>query len=469
MTFDAVAFDRVVQERIDAWTAELVEFLRFPSEQDQPEALEAAAQWTAERLARLGAAVEVVRLEWDEGEEDARYIPPLVVGEIGEGPRTLNLVQHYDVQPAVPFELWTTPPYEPDVRDGRVWARGATDNKGEFLPRLWAVEAMLAAGIALPCRIRFLVEGQEEAGSRNLDELLDLRPMYREADGALIEGGGLTLEGEPDIVGGGRGMIVVELIARTIAHDAHSSLNVILPNAGIRLVQALATLWDQDGRPAVDGLKVGVRAPSPSQLALLEDYPTGEKLDEYRAEFGVDRFLGGLDGLEALEALTFQPTCNLQGIWSGYTGPGVKTVTPAEAHARIDIRLVPDQDPDEVFEALRAHLAERGFADIQLIRHEAERAWWTDPAHPIVRTAVAVSEEATGKKALLSVSMPGTVPMWQVCSEHRVPATTLGAGRDDCKAHAPDENIRIEDLVMATRIAGRFYRAFADLPEVPKA
>jgi acetylornithine deacetylase/succinyl-diaminopimelate desuccinylase-like protein len=459
---DFEAFDRIVDERIGTWADELVEYLRIPSEQDQADALEQAAAWTAERLRRVGAEVDVVRAD-GRTREASIPVPPLVVGQLGDGPRTLNLVQHYDVQPAVPFDLWETPPYEPAMRDGRIWARGATDNKGEFMPRLWAAEALVAAGSPLPCRLRYLVEGQEESGSKNLEDILDTRPDLREADAALIEGGGLTLQGQPEIDAGVRGILILELSVRSIAHDAHSSLASILPNAGVRLVQALATLWNSDGLPAFEGIDAGVRSPTPSQLGIVDAYPVS-KLDELRAEFQVEALSGGLDGHEAFRAMAFRPTCNLQGVWSGYTDPGIKTITPAEAHARLDLRLVPEQDPSSVLAALRAHLDARGFRDVRIDAMTSERAWWTDPADPVVQAAIAVSEEVTGKRALVSVSMPATAPMWQVCASRRVPATSLGTSRDDCRAHAPNENVRIDDLVAATRMAGRFYHAFAAIP-----
>ena len=451
------AVDALVAERLERWTEELVQLCRFASEAGDDDALRGAADWTAERLAALGATVDVLEVPG---------APPLVVGEIGAGERTLTLVQHYDVQPAVPLERWTDPPYEPAIREGRLYARGATDNKGEFLPRLWAVEAWLDAIGDLPCRLRFLVEGEEESGSEHLDALLDRRPVLREADGALIEGGGLDPRGRPQIVGGGRGIVVLELVARTIAYDAHSSLAVLLPNAAVRLVQALATLWTADGLPAIAGLDAGIRAPTPSQLAVVDAIPPSI-LDDIRAESGVERFIGDRDGIDALRALTFAPTLNVQGLWSGFTGPGDKTIVPAEAHARLDIRIVPDQTPDEIVTALRTHLERAGFGDVEVAAEEGERAWWTPPDHPIVEAAVAVSEAVTGLEAQRMVSMPGTVPMYQVCGAHRVPATSLGTARDDCHAHAPDENIRIEDLATATRIAARFFQAFAAAPEMP--
>ncbi len=455
---DWAAFDRLVEARIAGWVSELVEFLRIPSEGGDETHLREAADWTAARMRRAGATVDVVELPG---------VPPLVVGEFGDGPRTLASVVHYDVQPAAPLDLWTTPPYEPVVRNGRVWGRGATDNKGEFLPRVWALEAYRDAIGPLPCRVRHLVEGQEETGSGALNALLDERPGLRDADAALIEGGELDFDGRPSVYGGGKGIVVLELVLRTMAHDAHSSLTVVLPNAAHRLVQALATFWDADGRPAVDGLDAGKRPPADDQIAAIRSMDLA-MLDDLRKDFGVDRFVAGLDGYEAAEALTFQTTLNIQGLWSGHTEATPKTVTPAEAHARLDIRIVPDQEPEAIVDAIRRHLDALGYADIEIVVREGEPAWWTPPSHPVVQLAARVSEAVVGKPASIGVSMPGTVPMHQVCARNRVPATMLGAGRADANLHAPDENIRIEDLVYATRMMARFIDEFARLPEVPR-
>jgi acetylornithine deacetylase/succinyl-diaminopimelate desuccinylase-like protein len=451
------AFDAVVERRLAGWTDELVAYLAVSSEGGDARGLRAAADWTAERLRRAGAVVDVLEIEGR---------PPLVVGELGDGPLTLNAVQHYDVQPAEPLGLWTTPPYEPAIRDGRVFGRGATDNKGEFLPRLWAVEAWREAFGPLPCRVRFLVEGEEETGSRSLDALLDLRPELRDADAALIEGGGIDMNGRAQVVGGGKGIVVIDLSVRTMAHDAHSSLTVVLPNAAHRMIAALATFWGPDGRPAVAGLDAGKRPPTDAQRAAIAASDLQE-LDDIRADWGVERFNAGLEGIDAATALTFDTTLNVQGLWAGHIEPTPKTVTPAEAHARLDIRIVPDQRPEDMVAAVRRHLDAHGFDDIVVDQLEGEPAWWTPTDHVLVQTAAAASAAVTGLDTSVSVAMAGTVPMHQVCAAHRVPATTLGAGRTDCNAHAPDENIRIEDLATATRITGRFLEAFGRLPAVP--
>jgi acetylornithine deacetylase/succinyl-diaminopimelate desuccinylase-like protein len=453
---DYAALDRYIEERMPAWTDELAAFCRFRSEQGDTDGLRGAADWIADRLRRLGAAVDVVGLP---GQAD---VPPLIVGDIGDGPRTLTAVQHYDVQPAVPLELWTTPPYEPSIRDGRLYARGATDNKGELLPRIWAVEAYLATIGPLPCRVRFLVEGEEEYGSTHLDALLDRRPGIREVEGALIEGGGVDLSGRPEIIGGVRGIVVLELVCRTIAYDAHSSLATVLPSAPVRLAQALASMYDPDGRPSVTGLDAGVVPPSPAQLAIVDATPP-DVVDELRTEYRVDQLLGGLDGVDAIRAMTFAPTLNVQGLWSGFIGPGDKTITPAEAHARLDIRIVPDQRPGAIADALRAHLDAHGFDDVEVIAEEGEPAYWTRADDPMLDAAARVSEEVFGRASVRYVSMAGVAPMWQVCGRDRIPMTSLGGGASDCRAHAPDENVRIDYAAKAAQITARFLDEFVAL------
>ncbi len=452
---DYAAFDRYIADAMSAWTDELVAFCAIPSEAGDAAALRAAGEWCAARLRRLGAVVDVV-------EKDGA--PPLVVGGLGAG-RTLLAVQHYDVQPAVPLELWTKPPYEPEVRGGRLYARGASDNKGELLARIWAVEAYLATLGDLPCRLRFLIQGEEEGGGSNFGPLLDLRPGLREADGVLSEGGEIDAHGRPVVYGGVRGMVSVELVCRTIAYDAHSSLANLLPNAASRLVAALATLWDAEGAPQIAGLEDGVRPPTAADTALLE----GSPIDEIRDLFGVygtDRLVAGREGLEALELLTFGTTCNLQGLWSGYTGPGDKTITPAEAHARLDVRLVPSQQPDVVVAAVRRHLENHGFGDIELIvSDENYPAWWTPADDPIIGAAIRASEAVLGTTAIQRLSAPGTEPLYDVCAEGNLPATSLGSSDDQARMHAPDESWSLAGAALAAQMTGRFFDEFAAIEE----
>jgi acetylornithine deacetylase/succinyl-diaminopimelate desuccinylase-like protein len=456
-TADWAALDRYVEQHMPAWTQELVELCRLPSEETKPEDGKKAADWMAARLKRLGAKVDVVRLPGESA------VPALVAGEIGDGSKALNMVQHYDVQPAHPLDLWTTPPYDPAIRDGVLYARGATDNKGELMSRIWGIQAYLATIGPLPCRIRFLVEGEEEWGSPHLGQLLDQRPELRKADAALIEGGGLDPENRPVIECGGRGMLHVELVAQTLKSDIHSSAAILLDNAAERLVAALATLHDDDGRITLDGFLDDVRKPSDADRARVRKLPTSD-IEEMKSVYGAKRFRLGLEGADAMEAFAFQPTVNVQAIWAGYSGAGLKNVVPAEAHARLDIRLVPDQSPEKVAKLLRAHLDKRGFADVRFDTGAMSyRPWWTPMNDPLIGAAVRASSAVTGKESLISPSLAGTVPMAEVCSEYNVPNVTLGAARIDCKAHAPNENYRLDDAATAARITARFLDEFAAL------
>jgi acetylornithine deacetylase/succinyl-diaminopimelate desuccinylase-like protein len=453
---DYEALDRLVAERLSGWVEELREFCAIPSEAGDSAALRTAAAWTADRLRASGATVASLELDG---------VPPLVVGEVGAPARTLICVQHYDVQPAVPLELWTTPPYEPQLRDGRLYARGAADNKGEFLLRVWALEAYRELFGDPPCRIRFLVEGEEESGSANLDALLDLGDELRRGDGALIEGGFIDPLGRPLLEAGVRGILVIRLTARTLAVDAHSSVSMLLPNAAIRLVAALATLWDADGLPAFTGWRDAATKPTAADRALIASIPT-EELDAMARVYGVDRFLRGREKASAFEALAFEPTCNLQGLWAGYTGPGGKTVTPAEAHARLDIRLIPDQDPDRMEAALRAHLDAHGFGDIEMTRdEEAERPYWSPIDHPIVNAAGRASEAVFGVPAIRVMPAPGTAPMFQVCARHRLPMVSIGASDAEARAHAPNESESVELMGKGARVMARFLDEFAAMTD----
>jgi acetylornithine deacetylase/succinyl-diaminopimelate desuccinylase-like protein len=446
-----------LDSEVGRFTDDLIEFCRFPSEEQEAQALADAAGWIAERCRRSGARVETLSLP------DRPDVPPLVVAEFGDGPRTLNCVQHYDVQPAHPVELWTSPPYDAQVRDGTLYARGATDNKGELLARLLGVEAYLATTGTLPCRVRFLIEGEEEHGSPNLGPLLDIRPGLRKADGALIEGGGVDPEDRPTIDCGVRGMLAVEMTARTLTSDVHSGAATVVDSAAVRLVAALATLHGPDGAVTIDGFLDDIRPPSEHDRAAVRALPM-DGLEVFKTAYGARRYLKDMDGPDALEAGAFDPTANIQALWAGYTGEGSKNVVTAEAHARIDLRLVPDQSPDKVSAALRAHLHRRGFDDVTFEwMAMSYRPWWTPMDHPLVLAAIRASEEVTGKSSIVSPSLGGTAPMFEICAEQDVPCVTLGASRADCMAHAPDENYRIADATIGARITARFLDEFARL------
>ncbi len=330
-----------VRGNLDRYVAELTEFASIPSVSSQARGIQAAADWVIAALRRRGVEATLHPTNGN----------PVVVGSTGSGARTVLLYNHYDVQPAEPLDAWTSPPFEPALRDGKLFARGVIDDKGEIVARLAALDLLRERhGDALPLRLTFFIEGEEENGSTNLEPFIAANQDLLAADACIWEAGTIDDEGRPQIWLGVRGLLSVELVAKTLAHDAHSGWAHALPNAAWRLHAALATLRDADENVAIDGFNDDMRGPTPRQRELLTAMP--DELPTYRRQYGISRTPGNREGLELREAL-FAPTCNIAGLWSGHIGAGRKTVIPSTAHAVIDFRLVPTRSA-----ALRRRLAQ---------------------------------------------------------------------------------------------------------------
>lgn len=424
-----------IETNLARYIAELTEFASIPSVSSQSTGIAEAAQWLEGALRRRGV--------------DARILPtagnPVVVGKIGAGDRSVLLYNHYDVQPAEPLDAWTTPPFEPALRDGKLFGRGIIDDKGEIVARLAALDVLRERyGNELPLALTFFVEGEEESGSRNLEPFILEHRNLLAADACIWEAGQVDSEGRPQLWLGLRGMLYVELVARTLKHDAHSGWAHALPNAAWRLIEALATLRDRDGNVTIDGFNDGIIGPTPRQRELLRNIP--DETAGYHDEYGVERFVGGREGLAMREAV-FTPTCNISGIWAGHIEQGSKTVIPATAHARIDFRLVPDQDPQQCLRALRAHLERHGFGDIEVVPSEGERAACSDPDHPFIALTIDVLRERYGREPLVSPMIGGTGPASPVVRHLGVALASIGCSYPGARKHAPNENIRLSDFV----------------------
>lgn len=448
MTVDAL--DRYLDANRERFVDELRDLCRIPSETGADAALDDAARWCRERLAAAGCATHELRVAGE---------PALVIGEIGSGRRTLICVQHYDVQPAVPLELWQSGPYEAAIRDGAVYARGVDDNKGHLLLRIQAAEAYRAVHGELPLRLRYLIEGEEEDGSAHLAELLAREPALTDGDGALKEGGAIDAAGRPQLSLGGKGIFYMELHVRSMARDAHSGGATHLPNAAWRLVEALSTFVDARGRILVDGFYDDVRPPTEAELAHVRKLPFEAEVT--KKLYAIDRFAWGRGDVEARVASVFEPTCNIAGLLSGFTGEGTKTVIPSEAMVKIDFRLVPDQDPRRIGEVVRAHLDRHGFNDVELVAKEGTRPYRGRMDDPLVRAAQAAAEETFGQPALIIPSSGGTSPMYQVCGRHSLANVTLGMGHPGSGAHAPNEHILLDNYFKGIRATVSLFQKYA--------
>jgi acetylornithine deacetylase/succinyl-diaminopimelate desuccinylase-like protein len=368
---------------------------------------------------------------------------------------------HYDVQPPEPLDAWHSPAFEPTQRDGKLYARGVADNKGNLMLRLQAIESWLATEGELPITINFLVEGEEEIGSVHLEEFCHQHADLLRADGCLWETGGRNALEQPTINCGAKGICYVELVVRGASYDLHSANATVVPNPAWRLTWALATLKGPDERVLIPGFYDRVRPPSEADLRALESIPLDD--EALLAEFGIDQFIGGVRGIERLKTHLFNPTCTICGLVSGYTGAGSKTVLPSEARAKIDFRMVPDQDPNEIVAALRKHLDANGFGDIAIVELGHERAARSPTDALPSRAMAAAIREVYGESPIIYPTMAGTGPMYPVCEAVGTPVTSgCGTGYQGSLVHAPNENVRLDDYWGAMRCMGAFIRAFAD-------
>jgi acetylornithine deacetylase/succinyl-diaminopimelate desuccinylase-like protein len=443
-------YDLFVRAHTREYVDELKELIRQPTVSAEHIGVEetAAIVLARARAAGVDAAAERV----DGG-------PPTILGETGGGERRLLVYNHYDVQPPDPLDEWTTPPFEPTERDGHLYGRGVSDNKGNLMARLQALEAYRATIGDLPLRLRVLYEGEEESGSEHLAAFVGTFADRLRADGCVWEAGYKDAAGRPTISCGLKGIAYVELRVRGAAKDAHSSLATIVPNPAWRLVHALATLKNDRDEITIDGFAEQVRPPSAADMILLEKLPFDE--NGMLRIHGIQRFVRGLEGVELKRKHFFEPTCTICGIVSGYTGRGSKTVLPAVASAKIDFRLVPELTPEKVHRLLRAHLNRRGFDDVEMIpsHGEAPSRWPTDSL--AARAAVEACRATYGTDPVIYPLMAGSGPMAQVCDALSIPVVGFGSGNAASANHASNENIAIADYVDHIRAFGRFVHAFA--------
>lgn len=442
--------DAYIDGNLNRWMEELARLCAQPSVSARHEGIEACAALVAESLRTRGFRVEVTP-------EEGGHPVVLAHADGDNMERTLLFYNHYDVQPPEPLELWQSPPFEPVRRDNSLFARGAKDDKGEFVARLAALDTLKAIDGAYPCRVTFLVEGEEEIGSPHLPAWMRDHADAVRADGAVWEEGGIDADGVPMVVLGARGLLYVELSVEALARDAHSGSANLLPNAAWRLIWALASLKGQDERVLIPGFYDAVRPPSARQREFLDALPSHE--ETVKQVYKLDRLLLGRTG-PAVPAAPFEPTCNVAGIGSGYQGEGSKTIVPARALAKVDFRLVPDQEPEQILVLLRRHLDAKEFTDIQITVLGAEPPGIVDPDASLVRLTRDVAEEVYGKAPRVLPLAGGTTPMY-LFTQQGIPVVAPGVGYHANGAHGPNEHVRLQDFRLAARHLAYLARRFA--------
>jgi acetylornithine deacetylase/succinyl-diaminopimelate desuccinylase-like protein len=437
----------------DRFLAEFRELLSFPSESSNAEGLAGAADWVAGRLAMLGAQVQVLSTD--------DVAPPVIFGEIGAGNRSLLSYSHYDVQPPDPLEQWESPPYEATVRDGKLYARGAADDKGDTLARIHAAEIYRAVYGALPLRLKFFVEGEEEVGSPHLAPLAERHAEFFRADGAIWEGGGFDDAERYTFYCGVKGIAYFELRLRGAAYDLHSGYAPMAPNPAWRLVHALSTLKDERDNITVDGFMAHVRPPTDAERTYIRRIPfDGAKM---KANWGVSAFVNDMSDEEALTRFITAPTCTICGLRSGFIDEGEKTVLPSAAMVKLDFRLVPDLTPELAASLLRTHLDRRGYSDIEIHPSAGMVSARSDVNAPLVQTAIAAAREVYRHEPVVYPSHGGSGPMHALVQGVGTPAGLIaGVCYSGMRMHSPNENIRLDDYFRHIEFLIEFMRRFAD-------
>jgi acetylornithine deacetylase/succinyl-diaminopimelate desuccinylase-like protein len=438
------------QRHIDEW----IEFVRIPSvsakSEHRPDMMR-AAEWLAQRMR-------------DAGLETAEILPtaghPVVLGEWrgAPGAPTLLVYGHYDVQPPEPLDEWVTPPFEPEIRDGRLYGRGTTDDKGQLYLHLKAVEAHLAVHGRLPANVIFVIEGEEEVGSPNLPGFLVEHRERLACDAVLISDTSMFAPGLPSITIGLRGLAYMEVHARGSNIDLHSGeFGGAVRNPANALARIISGLHDEQGRITIPGFYDDVRELTEREKQAIRDLPFDE--EEKRASIDSPGLRGGEDGFSVLERLWTRPTLDVNGLLSGYTGEGAKTVLPGRAMAKISMRLVPDQDYQDIERKFAEHvrtLAPEG-VEVRVDALHGGPPWYAEPQGPVFDAAAAALEDAFGRAPVFTRG-GGSIPIVERFEQTLgVPVALIGFGLPGDNLHAPNESMLVENYTRGIHAIASLY------------
>jgi acetylornithine deacetylase/succinyl-diaminopimelate desuccinylase-like protein len=443
----------------DRYVEELKQYLAIPSISALPAHAadtRRAAEWTAEALRHAG--MQNVRLIETPGN-------PVVYGDwlAAPGKPTILFYGHYDVQPVDPINLWTSPPFEATVRDGEIYARGSADDKGQVFMHIKAVEAFMKQAGSLPLNIKFFIEGEEEVGSTHLDQFVRDHKQELAADVVVISDSPMFDRGVPSICYGLRGLAYFQIDVRGTKSDLHSgSFGGAVANPAFVLAQILAQMKDRSGHIKIPGFYDDVRELSDAERAEWRKLPFNET--KYRKELGAPKLFGE-SGYTTLERVWARPTFEVNGLLSGFTGEGAKTVLPAVAMAKVSMRLVPDQDPDKVADLFEAYLKKVApkTVEVKLTRMQGGKAWMTDFDNKYVRAAGRAIERGFGTAPVFNRE-GGSIPVVSTFqSELGLPSVLFGVGLPDENAHAPDEKLDLGNFHNGIIASAYLYEEIANL------
>ncbi|MEO8049970.1 MAG: dipeptidase [Acidobacteriota bacterium] len=451
------ATDLFVEQNKPRLLDELKTFLRIPSVSTLPEHVpdvRRAAQFVADSMKTAGLEnIEII----------ATAKHPLVYADWlhAPGKPTVLCYGHYDVQPPDPLDEWISPPFEPTVRDGNLYARGSADDKGQMYMHIKAVEALLAVNKTLPVNLKFLIEGEEEVGGESVAKYVAENPTKLKADVALVSDTELFAEGLPTLCIGLRGLVYTEIEARGPARDLHSGMyGGAAPNAVFGLIELLAKMKDANGRIQIPGMYDDVAPPTPEEKRSWEHLPFDEK-DFLKNEVGSTQ-LTGEPGHSVLERTWARPTLEVHGIAGGFTGAGSKTVIPARATAKVSMRMVPNQNPEKIIAAYKKFVADNTPAGIQT---EVRVLGWgpailVNPDHPAIHIAASAFRDILGKETVF-IRSGGSIPIVGDFAKHLgIPTILMGFGLPDDGLHSPNEKYKVANYYAGIMTIAHFFEQY---------
>lgn len=426
-------------ENRERYVEQLFDLLRIPSvstlSEHRPD-IERAAEWLASEMSRVG--LKNVQTMPTDGH-------PVVYGEwleAGGGAPTVLIYGHYDVQPVDPLELWDSPPFEPVIRDGEIYARGASDDKGQAFAHIKAIESMLAANGRLPVNVKLILEGEEEIGSPSLETFVVANKELLAADTGLVSDGRIVGPEQPSIVYALRGMTYMEVIITGPKRDLHSgTYGGSVHNPAQVMAEIIAALHDKNGHITIPGFYDKVRPLSDSERAALKQVPY--TLEQWQQETGLEKPWGEPD-FTLLERASARPTCEVNGMWGGFQGEGGKTIIPAEAGAKISMRLVPGQDPGEIAQLFTDYVMSVAPDDVKVVVNNLTGGWpaITPIDSPEMQAAARAYEAVWGVRPVFTRE-GGSIPIVATFQkELGTPVVLMGFGLDD-NTHAPNEHFRV--------------------------
>lgn len=443
---------KYIETHKEEYLEELLPFLRCRSISTRNEGVKDCANLLSNIMEKSGIITTIF--------ETSRH--PIVYGERIEDRSlpTMLIYGHYDVQPPEPLSEWNSAPFEPVFRDGKIFCRGVSDNKAQLFTHIKAAEAWLKVKGKLPINVKYMFEGEEEIGSPDLLPFVEEHKSLLKSDVCFYSDSHYHESGKPQVNLGVKGLCYIEIVLKEAKTDLHSMMAPCIQNPAWRMVQLLSTMRDEKGNITIDGFYDDVRPLTKLETEAVKKIPVDE--ETLKKQYGTMRFRNGRKSDNFYYNLIFEPTCNIAGVFAGFTGEGSKTVLPKQATVKIDMRLVPDQKPEKIYELVRKHLDNHGFADAEMKHYGMVMPSRTPIDHPYVAVAADAVRIGFNEEPIIFPGIGGVAPDFIFTGHLGVPTIVIPYAAADQKNHAPNESMVLSGFFNGIRTSAALFQCMAE-------